>query len=388
MASDWPRSSAPMPGIRAGRVDEGEQRQPELLGELHEPQRLAVALRARHAEVAVDLLLGVAALLVADHHARLAVEAREAADDRRVVGVAAVAVQLAEVAEQAVDVVERVRPLRMARDLRDLPRRELAVDLLGELLALLLQPADLVGDVDRRVLVDVAQLVDLRLQLGDRLLEIEKGLLHGDGRADAGSAHHSASAASGTRAVARAAYAAPQQHVDVRDVVLLVRRATRCESRGSRRTPRAAAARRCGSACPGQARARARDALDHQRAARSRCRDTAGRSARGRSTARRTCGPDRARAGSRRGRAAPDSLGPAEQMPGVRVVAVGILERAVLLDGEHLLPRGERRVELAGREPASRDHCQRSATGESRRVRVRWCATIGVETGRLATPRD
>ena len=40
------------------------------------------------------------------------------------------------------------------------------------------QPRDLVGDVDRGVLVHVAQLVDLLLQLGDRLLEIEKGLLH------------------------------------------------------------------------------------------------------------------------------------------------------------------------------------------------------------------
>ena len=66
----------------------------------------------------------------------------------------------------------------MARDLRDLPRGQLAVDLLGELLALLVQPRDLVGDVDRRILVHVAQLVDLRLQLGDRLLEIEERLLH------------------------------------------------------------------------------------------------------------------------------------------------------------------------------------------------------------------
>ena len=52
--------------IRAGRIDEGEQRQTELLGQLHQPQRLAIALGPRHAEVAVDLLLGVAALLMAD----------------------------------------------------------------------------------------------------------------------------------------------------------------------------------------------------------------------------------------------------------------------------------------------------------------------------------
>ena len=111
----------------------------ELLGELHQAQRLAVALGLGHAEVARDLLLGVAALLVADHHAGLAVEARQPADDRSVVGEGAVAVQLLEIGEQALDVVERVRALRMARDLRDLPRRELAVDVLGERLALLVR---------------------------------------------------------------------------------------------------------------------------------------------------------------------------------------------------------------------------------------------------------
>jgi hypothetical protein len=66
----------------------------------------------------------------------------------------------------------------MPGDLRDLPGGELGVDLLGELLALLREPRDLVRDVDRRVLVYVAQLVDLLLQLGDRLLEIEEGLLN------------------------------------------------------------------------------------------------------------------------------------------------------------------------------------------------------------------
>ncbi len=117
---------------------------------------------------------------MADHHARIAIEPREAADDRRVVGVAPVAVQLAELAEQSVDVVERIGPLRVARDHRDLPRGEPAVDVLGELVALSLQSIDLVRDVDGGILVDVAQLVDLRLELGDRLLEIEKGLLHRD----------------------------------------------------------------------------------------------------------------------------------------------------------------------------------------------------------------
>ena len=39
-------------GIGARRVDEGEHRQAELLGQLHQAQRLAIALGPRHAEVA------------------------------------------------------------------------------------------------------------------------------------------------------------------------------------------------------------------------------------------------------------------------------------------------------------------------------------------------
>src|SRR4029078_11527684 len=78
-------------GKRARCIDEREQRQAELLGELHQPQRLAITLGPRNAEVAVYLLLGIAAFLMTDDHARRAVEARHAADDRGIVPVAAVA---------------------------------------------------------------------------------------------------------------------------------------------------------------------------------------------------------------------------------------------------------------------------------------------------------
>src|SRR6187431_1488475 len=62
----------------------------------------------------------------------------------------------------------------MAGDLRHLPGREAGIDVLGEEQALLAQPVDLLGDVDRRLVLDVAQLVDLGLELGDRLLEVEE----------------------------------------------------------------------------------------------------------------------------------------------------------------------------------------------------------------------
>src|SRR5207249_4330394 len=96
------------------------------------------------------------------------------ADDRLVVGKRAVAVQLLEVGVDLADVVERVGPLRVARDLRHLPGREARIDVAGELQALLAEPVDLFGDVDRRLVLHVAQLFDLGLELGDRLLEIEE----------------------------------------------------------------------------------------------------------------------------------------------------------------------------------------------------------------------
>ena len=84
IASRLPALLGAEAGPRARRVDERDHRHVELLGELHQAQRLAIALRMRHAEVALEILLRVAAALVADDHHRLAVEARPAADDRRV----------------------------------------------------------------------------------------------------------------------------------------------------------------------------------------------------------------------------------------------------------------------------------------------------------------
>ena len=111
---------------------------------------------------------------MAQHHAGVAVEARQAADDAEVVGVVPVAVQFLEVGEDLVDVVQRVGALRMAGDLRHLPGRQVRVDVLGELHALAGQPFDLVGDVDCGFVLHVAQFVDLGFEFSDRLLELQE----------------------------------------------------------------------------------------------------------------------------------------------------------------------------------------------------------------------
>src|SRR5688572_32968032 len=106
---------------------------------------LAIPLGMRHAEVARDLLTRVASLLMADDHHRLALEARQAADDGRIVAVDTVAVQLEEVVEQELAPVARVGSLRVARQLRALPGGEAGVRPLPQACEALLQPRDLVG---------------------------------------------------------------------------------------------------------------------------------------------------------------------------------------------------------------------------------------------------
>ncbi len=135
--------------VRARRVDERENGPVKTGGELHQPARLAVALGARHAEVARHVLFGRAALLVADDHHRAAIEAREASDDRRVFTEVAIARELDEIGEQLGDVVREVRARRVTRELHDLPAVQVAEDLGLKLLRLLLELADLCGEVGR-----------------------------------------------------------------------------------------------------------------------------------------------------------------------------------------------------------------------------------------------
>src|SRR5262249_46461336 len=102
----------------------------------------------RHAELPVDALLDLAALLVANERDRPAREPPDTGDDRPVVRPTAVAVQLDPVGEHALDVVERVRPVGVTSELDVFP------DLLlgrGRLVAqrakLSLQPLLLAGDL-------------------------------------------------------------------------------------------------------------------------------------------------------------------------------------------------------------------------------------------------
>ena len=141
------------------------------MSELHQAKRLAVALGVGHAEVALEALLGVASPLVADDHDRLAVETRPAGDDRRVLAIEAIAVQLDEVGEGELQVVDRERAPGVARHLHALQRGQVAVDLRPQLAELPLERRDLLDHAELPVAGEPLQLVDLLLELDDRLLE-------------------------------------------------------------------------------------------------------------------------------------------------------------------------------------------------------------------------
>ena len=77
------------------------------------------------------------------------------------------------------DVIERVRALRVARQLGNLPGRQVGKDRARELLALGAELADFFRYVDGLVGTKVPELLELGLELGDRLFEVEKVNGHG-----------------------------------------------------------------------------------------------------------------------------------------------------------------------------------------------------------------
>ena len=175
------RSSAPMPGKAPGGVDDGDHGQAELAGEFHQAQRLAVTLGVGAAEVAHDVLLGVAPLLGAHDHDPCVAQLGEAGDHRLVVGVKPVAVQFGEIVKGAVEVIERVGTPGVAGELHALPGGEVRVNALSGFLDL---GPDLVGftlevHLDPAWQRGLSQGIQLGLKVDKRLLKIEVGFHSG-----------------------------------------------------------------------------------------------------------------------------------------------------------------------------------------------------------------
>src|SRR6267143_4939095 len=127
----------------------------------------------RHSEIALQLLLGVAATLVSDHHHGVIVETRPATNDRRVVAVGPISVELDEIRECELDVVGGEWPPWIAGDLNALKRSEVLVDFFAQIFELPLEGLDRFRDAELAVARRLLDFVDLPLQLGDRLLELK-----------------------------------------------------------------------------------------------------------------------------------------------------------------------------------------------------------------------
>src|SRR5579859_1727264 len=149
-------------GIGTRSVDKRKYRSSELGGQLHDAERLAVALRLGLSKVTQKPLLRVAAFLVPDNCNRPAVEFRESRDQRFVVAKAAVAVQFDKVRKKHSKVVQGIWPLSVSGNLRTLPGSKVAVKLLAQLRHLLAEAFQL--RVCFFVAGEMPQLLDILFQ--------------------------------------------------------------------------------------------------------------------------------------------------------------------------------------------------------------------------------
>ena len=161
-------------GIGAGRVDQGHNRQVEAVGQIHQPHRLAIALRPRHAKVALDPGFGVMALFMADHHHGHVIEPRDPAHHCMVIGKAAVAGKRGKFGEEPLNVILGVRAVRMARNLAFLPWGQRLIEIFQEAVRLAVQRLGFFRDVHGRVRArQRPQFLGLAFNLGEWLFEIQ-----------------------------------------------------------------------------------------------------------------------------------------------------------------------------------------------------------------------
>ncbi len=157
----------------AGRIDQRDDRQSEAVGKIHQPHRLAIALRPRHAEIMLEPRFRIGPLLLADDADGRTAKAREAADDRRILAKEAIARERREIGEKIGDVVAAMRPLRMARDKRLLPRAQIGIKLAQSLGGADFELRQFLAKGFRTLAIgEGPEVFDSGFDLGDRLFEV------------------------------------------------------------------------------------------------------------------------------------------------------------------------------------------------------------------------
>src|SRR5262249_39516225 len=113
----------------SGRIDQADDRQPKLGGQVHALERLAIALGVGTTVQALVALCQRVSLLLTKKHDAKVTQAGKASSDRPVVAEGPVAMQFADLLEGQVEVVKGLWPLRMPGHLDGLPGRQVTVDL-------------------------------------------------------------------------------------------------------------------------------------------------------------------------------------------------------------------------------------------------------------------
>ena len=113
-------------GIGPRCIDESDDGAIEFLRHAHQANGFAIAFGFGHSIIAIETFLGVAALLLANHHDRLTLKKSHPPNQGRVVAKFAVTLNGTEGGEHTGDEVERVRPVRVAGKLDVFPSGQFA----------------------------------------------------------------------------------------------------------------------------------------------------------------------------------------------------------------------------------------------------------------------
>ena len=149
------------------------------MGKIHQPDRLAIALGARHAEVPLDPGLGGAALFMADHQNGGIVEPRQPAHDCMIFGKVPVPRQRREFGEQGIDVILAMRTVGVPRHLTFLPGGQTLVEVAQQRFGLAVQGHRFLFHIHLAIGPrHGAQFFRLAFDLGEGLFKLE--IVHAD----------------------------------------------------------------------------------------------------------------------------------------------------------------------------------------------------------------
>src|SRR5580658_6386638 len=164
-----------------GGIDETQNRQTESTRQLHQTARFAVAFRPRHTEVMRDATFSIRPFLGSKGNDGTPLKPAKTADHGRIIGECAIAGERRESGYQTVYIVGRLRPIRVPGNLGFLPGCQFCVGRPELSIGDGSQAGDLVRDIKAIGLRHSTEFLDLALQLGDQLFEVEE-VAHGRGR--------------------------------------------------------------------------------------------------------------------------------------------------------------------------------------------------------------